>query len=285
MPELSPEKLNAYRAQTYRSTPELRLRSPQDAVDFVNQRGFIFFWPIKNIELPSLWVAAAGDRPVPNNHDDPGHVTWGWKDQMLGKRLWYYGRILRHKNTILSMDVLPYFYALSPNYGEFETDYQEQYALGKMTYEAKLVYEALLQHGPLDTISLRQKTHLTASSSTSRFNRALDGLQMEFKILPVGTSKAGAWHYSFVWEVAPRHLPSLEKDARNITEKEAREKLAYLYLLSVGAARSQQLASLFKWNKSVTRKVIASLKKRGSIVDEISISNQKEPVLALPILL
>lgn len=281
MSDLSLEKLNAYRAQTYRSTPDLRLRSPQEAMEFVNQRGFIFFWPIKNTELPSLWVAAAGNRPVPNNHDDPGHVTWGWKDQMLGKNLWYYGRVLRRRNVILSLDTLPHFYALSPNYGEFETDYLDQYHLGKMTYEAKLLYEVLLHDGPLDTLALRQKTHL----STARFNHALDILQMEFKILPIGTSKAGAWHYSFVYEVVPRHFPGLEQDARAITEKEAREKLAHLYLLSVGAARPQDLASLFKWSKAIVSSMVAALKTRGLLVDEITIPNGKQPVFALKALL
>ena len=281
MAPLSPERLKAYHAQTYHSTADLRLRSPQQAVDFVNQRGFIFFWPIKNTELPSLWVAAAGDRPVPNNHDDPGHVTWSWKDELLGKRLWYYGRVLRHKNAILSLEVLPCFYALSPNYGKYETDYLDQYRLGKIIYEAKLVYETLLQNGPLDSIALRQKTHL----SPARFNRALDTLQMEFKILPVGTSKAGAWHYSFVYEVVPRHFQNIEQEAYPITEKQAQEKLAHLYLLSVGAARPQELASLFRWSKPLTTRVISALKSRGLLVDEVTISGQKGIYLALTTLL
>src|ERR1035437_10293576 len=114
MPALSSECLRSYRAQTYRFAPGLRLASADEAVDFVNQRGFIFFWPIKNVELPSLWVAAAGDRPIADEHDDPGHTTWGWKDDQLDKRRWYYGRTLRRRNTLISLDVLPYFYALSP---------------------------------------------------------------------------------------------------------------------------------------------------------------------------
>ncbi|MCK7520523.1 MAG: hypothetical protein MZV64_23930 [Ignavibacteriales bacterium] len=50
------------------------------ASTFVNRRGFVFFWPISGIDLPSLWTAVAGDRPVADKHDDPGHITWGWKD-------------------------------------------------------------------------------------------------------------------------------------------------------------------------------------------------------------
>src|SRR6266498_2272607 len=68
-----------WRDTTYRRASERRLKSAEEAVAFVNEVGFCFFWPIEGAELPSLWDAVAGDRPVPNDHDDPGHVTWGWK--------------------------------------------------------------------------------------------------------------------------------------------------------------------------------------------------------------
>src|SRR5574340_975227 len=120
--------VQAYRARTFRTLPNLRLRNPDAAVDFVKERGFIFFWPITSVAYPSLWSAVAGDRPVPDTHDDPGHVTWGWKDRMLGKKRWYYARILRKRNTIISLETIPFFYALSPNYGSPEEDYLEEYA-------------------------------------------------------------------------------------------------------------------------------------------------------------
>ena len=86
MTVLSKAKLTQYRAHTFRTAPGLRLASEDEAVNFVNERGFTFFWPFKNVLCPSLWMAAAGDRPVADEHDDPGHVTWGWKDGLLGKR-------------------------------------------------------------------------------------------------------------------------------------------------------------------------------------------------------
>jgi hypothetical protein len=51
MPSLDLKKLNKYRAQTYRLSPFSRVSSPKAALDFVNARGFIYFWPIKGIEL------------------------------------------------------------------------------------------------------------------------------------------------------------------------------------------------------------------------------------------
>ena len=121
------------------------LSSQSQALRFVNERGFIYFWPIKGIDLPSLWMAVAGDRPVADAHDDPAHITWGWKDDALPKRIWYYAKILRRKATMISLDVVPYFYALSENYGSPEEDYLVEYEEGRLTLAAKNIYDALLK--------------------------------------------------------------------------------------------------------------------------------------------
>lgn len=257
---LSPiSDLAAYRHKTFRTGRGLRLRSKEDAISFVNERGFIFFWPIKNILLPSLWTAAAGDRPVADAHDDPGHVTWGWKDSLLGKRRWYYAKVLRKKATIISLEALPYFYALSNNYGSPEDDYQTLYEQGRLTQEARLVYETLLREGPLDTIALRKATRLTARESDSRFGRALSDLQADFKIMPVGVSQAGRWRYAFIYEITPHHFPDLIDRTRLINERQARRELARLYLSSVGQATLRELCLLFGWTRQEAQQAVSSL--------------------------
>src|ERR1041385_9374016 len=87
MPTLDLKKLKSYRARTFRLPPSPRVTSPKAALEYVNTRGFIYFWPIKGIDLPSLWVAVAGNRVVADKHDDPGHIPWGWKDNSLGKKI------------------------------------------------------------------------------------------------------------------------------------------------------------------------------------------------------
>ena len=149
------KRLSAYRASAFHLPPAKPLASQSQALRFINERGFIFFWPIKGVDFPSLWTAVAGDRPVPDEHDDPAHITWRWKDDALPKRLWYYGKILRRKATMISFDALPYFYALSENYGSPEEDHWIAYEEGRLTLAAKNVYDALLKEGPLDSISLK----------------------------------------------------------------------------------------------------------------------------------
>ncbi len=262
---LDPDRLKAYQDRTFRLLPDLRLRGKADAIEFVNERGFVYFWPIKGIILPSLWAAVAGDRPVASEHDDPGHVTWGWKDDLLDKRQWYYAKVLRGKATVIALAVVPYFYALSENYGDPEHDYLELYRDGRLSQAAKLIYEALLDAGPLDTVNLRRTIHMTSRTSDSIFERGLTELQRDFKILPVGVAATGAWRYSFIYDLVHRYYPDVPEKARPITRKAARQKLAGLYFDSVGAATAADVGRLFQWKSEEIAATLRALVEVGQV--------------------
>lgn len=280
MPTIDLKKLQTHRTRTFNLPPQRRLSSPAQALKFVEARGFVYFWPIKGIDLPSLWTAVAGNRPVADKHDDPGHITWGWKDGSLDKKIWYYAKILRKKATMISLDVAPYFYALSENYGSPEEDYLLAYEEGRLTQSAKQVYETLLKEGAMNTLDLRKAAKL-ANAKDSEFNKALEVLQADFKILPVGVAEAGAWKYSHVYEIVPRHFPSLPEQARTIGESAARAKLLELYFESVGAATESDAAKLFGWNKELLGRSISGLIAKKILVEAIH-PKQKGKWLALP---
>jgi len=282
MPILDLKKLNSHRARTFRLPPSPRVTSPKAALEFINSRGFIYFWPIKGIDLPSLWTAVAGNRVVADKHDDPGHITWRWKDNALGKKTWYYAKILRGKATMISLEIVPYFYALSENYGSPEEDYLLAYEEGRLTQAAKQVYEALLKEGALNTIDLRRAAKLT-NAKESEFNKALEVLQSDFKILPVGVSDAGAWKYSFIYEVVTRHYPDLQEKARFIGEGQARTKLTELYFNSVGAAQERDVNKLFRWQRELIARTIGGLVEKGKLV-KVEHPTQKGDWFALIIL-
>jgi len=286
MPTIDPDKLHTHRARTFNLPPHKALTSPSQALDFVNERGFIYFWPIKGVDFPSLWTAVAGDRPVPNEHDDPGHVTWGWKDNALDKRIWYYAKVLRRKATIISLEAVPYFYALTENYGDFKEDYLIPYEDGRLPQGAKQVYEAILDNGPLHTIDLRRMAHMS-NAKDSEFNKALEVLQADFKILPIGVAQAGSWKYAFIYEIAARYWPDLPEQARYIDEAVAREKLLELYFQSVGTAQMRDVNKLFRWGNAVTERAVKRLVERGQVtaglmrVDARSGTNMKGEWLGL----
>jgi len=259
-------QLDAYRAKTFRFLPRYHLHFERDAIRYVNERGFIFFWPVKNVLLPSLWGATVGNRPVPNNHDDPGHITWRWKDNLLGKNKWYYGYVLRKRNTIISLAALPNFYTLSPNYGDPENDFLIQYKQGLLPVEAKIIYETLLREGAMDTLSLKKATRLSARSNESRFNRSLDILQADFRILPVGISEAGTWKYAFKYDTVHHHMPDLIKTARSITSFNARQYLLETYMKTVGACPVNVINKLFRWGETEMKSTIDYLVRQEGIL-------------------
>lgn len=266
MPAIDLKALKAHRDRTFCLLSSHRVSSPAEALDFVNARGFVYFWPISGIDLPSLWTAVAGNRSVSDDHDDPFHITWGWKDDALAKRIWYYGKILRRKATFISLEMAPYFYALSQNYGSPEEDYLVSYEEGRLTQAAKQIYETLLEKGTLDTISLRKEARLL-NAKESAFNRATEDLQMDFKILPVGIAEVGAWKYAYRYDITARHMPELPEQARGIGEAKARQKLVGLYFASVGAAQLRDASRLFGWPPELVRRTVEKLVQRGELVE------------------
>jgi hypothetical protein len=281
MATINLEKLKALRLQTFNLAPGRHLKTPEQARHFVNGRGFVYFWPIKGVVLPTLWAATAGDRPVPNEHDDPGMVTWGWKDDALGKHIWYYGKILRRKATFISLETAPFFYALSENYGSPEEDYLLAYEEGRLTQAAKQIYETLLDKGSLDTISLRKEARLL-NAKESVFNRGLEDLQKDFKIIPIGVAEVGAWKYAFRYEITARHMPELPEQARPIGEAQARKKLVELYLDSVGATQSREVVKLFGWPPELAIRTIAGLVQDGKLIGQVTHPKSSGEWVALP---
>jgi hypothetical protein len=281
MTTISPDRVQAYRDQTFRLVAELRLHNRDEAVQFVNERGCVFFWPISGIVFPSLWAAVAGDRPVADAHDDPGHITWGWKDALLGGDAWYYAKVLRKKATMISFDLLPSFYALSENYGAYEEDYLTLYEQGRLTSEAKAIYEAILDEGRLDTVELRHTTHMSSPGSEGRFNRALTDLQADFKILPVGVTQSGAWHYAFAYDIVARHYPELSDQAHELSENEARQRLAAAHLRSLGAAPLREVVKLFGWRSVEAERAMNALAQTGWLLKDCQVKGQTGEWLAL----
>ena len=260
---ISKEGIENQRDWNYRRTPDRRIRTPEQALDFVNEVGFCHFWPTKGTELPNLFHAIAGRvRAVPMQHDDPDiNKCWGWKDDALGRRQWYYGKLLRRRATLVSLEMLPAFYAASESLGELD-DYLDEYHAGLMTAEAKWICEALLEEGPLDTIQLRKKAGLSSSSAKSRFDRALVELQVGLKVLPTGVARVGRWRYAFTYELLLRHFSELSEQARVLKRSEAQRRLIRRYLENVVAVDRAMVKGMFhvlKWTPTEVERSISAL--------------------------
>jgi len=213
---LNLERIEALRDIRYWRTPEKRVRTEEEALQFIEAVGFCYLFGDRAVEIPTLWGAVTGSRrPLPRTHRDPDiGRTWAWKDSLPARGEIYYGKLLRGKPTLVSLQLLPYFYALSPNYGDVE-DYREQYEEGLLSVEAKNIYEVLLREGAMATSRLRQLAGLSGGGANARrFDRAIVELQMELKIVKVGISDANRWGSSTSGTEGPTRVTLGKGDGR-----------------------------------------------------------------------
>ncbi len=281
--QLTPQQVENWRDDRYRRRPHLRLRSSQQALEFVNQVGFCLLFPARTVEIPTLWEAICGEsRPLPAGHEDAelGHA-WNWKDELPSRGLVYYGKLVQKKPTLISLDLLPHFYALSENYGDIE-DYLLEYQDGKLSEEARRVYEALLKHGALPTSHLRRHAGLPGKANALRFDRAIRELQLGLKIVKTGISDANAWGYCYVYDVLLRHWPDLASRAGTIPGHEALRVLLLTYLRNVGVTTLADVARLMGWDLPRLTSLCAQWAARGELLSGMQVEGRPGDYLAYP---
>ena len=270
---LSSETVQRARAERYRQLPHLRVHTETEALDFLNDVGLCLLFSAKGLELPSLWGALCGaDRPLPKGHDNRElGLAWQWKDTLpvAGKVL--YGKFLRKRPVFVSLDLAPCFYALSPNYGDPEVDYLQDYQDGRLSVEAKQVYDVLLEQGALPTSRLRREAGLGGKTNATRFDRALADLQMDYRISKVAVSDANRWGYCYVYDLLPRHYPEVVSIAKGISGRQARETILLRYLHTVVAATPRQITGLFGWEPGDVARLADRLASDGRLRQDVPI--------------
>jgi hypothetical protein len=254
-----------WRAERYRLRPNLKVHTEEQAVAFLNDVGCAFLFRQVGVTLPSLWQAINGrERDIPSHHHDHAlGLTWTWKDTLPARKAVWYGKLLKGKPTFVSLDLLPAFYALSSNFGELD-DYQEQYADGRMSSEARTVYEAILQAGPSSTAALRRTTNMMGGGDAARrFERAIAELQADLKIVKCGTAEDNRWKYCYVYDALLRWHPALAEQARLLTGRQAMIQILTRYLRAVIAAPLSSLVALFGWDLARTGRLAQELQEQG----------------------
>lgn len=116
----------------------------------------------------------------------------------------------------------------------------------------------------MNTLDLRKEAKLS-NAKDSEFNKALEYLQRDFKILPVGVAQAGAWKYSHIYAITTNHFPELSEQARKISESQARAKLLELYFDMVGAAQLRDAQKLFGWGSEAVKRTAGKLVESGKL--------------------
>lgn len=269
---LSREELETLRDRHYRRTPALRLRHEREAVNFINDVGICLLFSAKGVELPTLWEAICGGRrPLWPDHDDYEiGLAWSWKDSIPERGEALYGKFLKGKPVFIALDLVPHFYALSENYGELD-DYLEEYRAGRLSEEAKRIYEVLLHEGAQPTSELRRKAGISSPGVASLFDRAIAELQAGFKIVKAGISDANRWKYCYVYDLFIRRFPEQVAAARHISQDTAAATILNRYLRTVVAARAVDVGRLFGWDAWRLERTVRQLSSQGHIYTNVRV--------------
>lgn len=270
MDAINPVAVQSYRQRRLRQTLDLRVKTLDDAAGFVNEVGLCLFQPNQGVELPSLWGAVAGSSgPAPRwgQHDSLYNRVWGWKDHFLDEVRFYYGKALGNYRLFISRSLLPHMWALSEmNYGGEPDDYLEMYQDGKLSLDAKRVYEVLCENGASSTTVLRRRTGMVGDGRAwARFERALTELQRGLLIGVVGIADDNAWKYTFKYATLDSAYPEEVAAAREIPSRVAMGRVLEHYVWLMGATRVRAVARLFGWDQTRCLRVARGLLEEGRL--------------------
>jgi hypothetical protein len=218
------------------------IKGPEDAIAFVNACGFCTWGPVPRLSFPNL-AEAMGETAT-----SVLDRTWSWKDDLHFEQKLYYGKIIAGQPSFLSPDYLPDFIsALAGRDLEQERDVTRLYFDGRLSGEAKAIYDWLLDHPAQPTRELRRGTRLGDPSKKLATERALVELQRRFIVCKVDLTGRTHGTYSYVWDLAERFWPQAFVDARRTAPSAARSKIRG-QLREFGLASSPQLEQhLFLW--------------------------------------
>ncbi len=120
--EYNAHDVERWRERAHKRSPHHTVSTKRRALNFINTVGFCLVFRADGDEVPSLWHAVHGNpKTVPGRADSAKSASaflWEMKHVLPSERLVYYGKLLMNRPTMLSLDILPYFYALSGRTGD-----------------------------------------------------------------------------------------------------------------------------------------------------------------------
>jgi hypothetical protein len=259
----------------HHATLENEIRWPRrvltlaEAVKFIDATGYCMLFPVKNTPLPSLYYAVTG-RGLRGKWkwDKYSTMVWRWKDELPRRRRAFYAKYFRGRGTLISLKLLPHFLAMRDSVVT-PGDYARFYSEGRIRDGARIIWEALEEHGPLATLELRNACKMETKAGNIRFKRAILELQCMLIVVHFGAEQeTNAWA-SGRYELTHRAFPQQTKAAQRISPDDARGKLAEKFCEWHPNSSPMQLARLFGWQKNEALAACQSVPQRATQASKI----------------
>lgn len=216
-----------------------RVVTPAEAVKFIDAAGFCMLLPVKSVPLPSLYYAVTRRNPHQEMiWDKYSQMVWRWKDELPRRRRVFYAKYFRGRGTFISLAHLPYFLAMREAALD-PRDHERFYTEGRIRDDARVIWQALEEHGPLATLELRNICKMDTKAGNVRFKRAIVDLQCALTVVHFGAEQETA-------------------AASDIAPERARAKIAAKFLEWRPDVPPAQLARLFGWSRNEATTACAS---------------------------
>jgi hypothetical protein len=226
------------------------VRNLAAAVKYINSCGFCMLFATKNVYLPSLYHAVTG-RTLDGDWtwDKYSSMVWRWKDELPRRRLAYYAKYFRGRGTLISLDQLPNFLAVrdavvAPG------DFERLYRAGRIRDDARIIWKALEEHGPMATLELRNASRMDTKAGNKRFKRSILDLQCSLLAVHFGAEQETKSWASGRYELTYRAFPSQVEFAKQISVTEAQQNIVAKLFESQPGTEPARIARLFGWLKS-----------------------------------
>lgn len=227
-----------------------RVLTLAEAVKYIDATGYCMLFPVGNVPLPSLYHAVTRRNPHEKMVWDKYSVmVWRWKDELPRRRRAFYAKYFRGRGTFISLEQLPNFLAMREA-AVAATDHERFYAAGRIGADARAIWQALDEHGPLATLELRNVCRMDSKAGNARFKRAILELQRLLIAVHFGAEQETAAWASGRYELTCRAFPEAAAAAQHIPSHHARRALAAKFLEWHTNAVPAQLARLFGWPKA-----------------------------------
>lgn len=231
MREPLPEEIEAYRDQTWRRTPELRIEAATEAERMVESLGFCGALTDARRPGPSLYVAVCGRRDafMPRNvqKDPEASLAWVIKDEVMRRGRVYYAKVAKGRSTFISRALVPHFNALWGVPRRRESV--------ELSPDARMVLKVLRREWEMATSDLREASGV---SDRARFTRAIDELQRSMKVIP-GDVLYEPW-FTYIWMLAEGRFP--EELSIKVKREQALAEVARAFLGGAGMTVPGELA-------------------------------------------
>ena len=267
-PAYTSTDIDRWRARVHRQSPRVAVNTKRRALNFIDRVGFCLVFRAEGDELSSLWQAVHG--PCPENilrgqfEKQASAFLWEMKQALPAEGAVYYGKLLLHRPTMISLDFLPYFYALSGRTGERD-EYVRAAIRGEISSMARRIMETFRRRSHLSTRQIRQMLQKSGPVGSGSFALAMNELQSKMYIAKGDEDRRP---FSFTWVPVRVLFAAQVRKARHISAEQARRAILEQHLRNQLLCTLPGIRKVFRWSRQEVYQTLGELLRRGIINSE-----------------